>query len=263
MTPRSARPDENELHAYVDGRLAADRCAEIDAWLADDDTLAVAVKHYRAQNDALHALYDPLLQRTLPHGLDELALRRRIENRVRGGALARFGRVAAVLALMAASAAGGWFARPAPEPAPEPQALSLAEAGVSAHRVYEVEVRHAVEVPVGEEEHLRRWLSKRLDAPLNIPDLSASGYKLMGGRLLPAGGLPAAHFLYENQTGERLTLYIQPNHGGEETAFRFVEEAGITAIFWREGRLAYAVIGRADRDRITAIASAAYRQLNP
>jgi anti-sigma factor RsiW len=169
-----------------------------------------------------------------------------------------------VLALMAASAAGGWYARPLPAvPLAVSSELAFAEAGVSAHRIYEVEVRHAVEVPVGEEDHLQRWLSKRLAAPLHIPDLSAAGYTLMGGRLLPAGGLPAAHFLYQTTTGERLTLYIQPNTGGEETAFRFAGEDGISAVFWREGRLAYAVIGRGDRDQLLGIANDVYRQLNP
>ena len=178
--------------------------------------------------------------------------------------MARLGRVAAVLALMAASAAGGWYARPLPAlPAAVSPELAFAEAGVSAHRVYEAEVRHAVEVPVSEEDHLQRWLSKRLAAPLRIPDLSADGYTLMGGRLLPAGGLPAAHFLYQTTAGERLTLYIQPNHGGEETAFRFAEENGISAVFWREGRLAYAVVGRGSRDALLGIANDVYRQLNP
>jgi anti-sigma factor RsiW len=259
MTPQSARPDEGDIHAYVDDLLPPARRVEVDAWLAEDAGLAAAVAHYRVQNQALHALYDPLLDRALPTGFDEASLRRRLGS----GRLVALGRVAAVLALMAASAAGGWYAHQAFQPVQQSVELSLAEAGVSAHRIYEAEVRHAVEVPVGEEEHLQRWLSKRLAAPLRIPDLSSAGYTLMGGRLLPAGGLPAAHFLYETMSGERLTLYIQPNTGGRETAFHFAGENGISAVFWREGRLAYAVIGRGDRDKITAIASVVYHQLNP
>lgn len=259
MTPETARPTEHELHAFADDRLPAARRAEVAAWLDSDSDLAAEAAHYRAQNAALHALYDPLLERPLPAGLDALALRRRR----RSARVAALGRVAAVLVLMAASAAGGWYAREARQADESAAGPSIAAAAVSAHRVYEVEVRHAVEVTVNEEDHLKRWLSKRLDAPLVIPDLSAAGYKLMGGRLLPAGGLPAAHFLYETGSGERLTLYVRPNHGGRETAFRFAEENGVSAVFWREGKLAYAVIGRGDRDRITAIASEAYRQFNP
>lgn len=165
---------------------------------------------------------------------------------------------------MAASAAAGWYARPAAEEAAHPAAeRAFAEAGLSAHRVYSAEVRHAVEVPVSEADHLTRWLSKRLAAPLRIPDLEKQGYMLMGGRLLPAGGLPAAHFLYEKKDGERLTLYLQPNDDGEATSFRFAEENGTSAVFWREGKLAYAVIGKGERDTMLGIASAVYEQLNP
>lgn len=260
MTSSTARPDDGDLHAYVDGRLTPQRRAEVEAWLAEDAAMAATVAHYGAQNEALHALYDPLLERPMPDALGALALRRR-QKRAR---LAVAGRVAAVLALMAVSAAGGWYARPVSGAAPAiSPGLAFAEAGLSAHRVYEAEVRHAVEVPVTQEDHLQRWLSKRLDAPLRIPDLSALGYKLMGGRLLPAGGLPAAHFLYDNKAGERLTLYLQPNHGGAETAFHFAEEKGIAAVFWREGKLAYAVIGRGSRDKLMQVANAVYQQLNP
>ncbi|MEK9660758.1 MAG: anti-sigma factor [Alphaproteobacteria bacterium] len=165
---------------------------------------------------------------------------------------------------MVASAAAGWYGRPAIEEAAQPAAeRAFAEAGLSAHRMYSAEVRHAVEVSVGEADHLTRWLSKRLAAPLRIPELEAQGYTLMGGRLLPAGGLPAAHFLYEKKDGERLTLYLQPNDQGEATSFRFAEENGTSAVFWREGKLAYAVIGKGDRGTMLGIASAVYAQLNP
>ncbi|MEK9660759.1 MAG: hypothetical protein VW644_03325 [Alphaproteobacteria bacterium] len=63
MTPATARPDDSELNAYVDGLLTAARRDEIEAWLAADEMLAATVAHYRAQNEALHALYDPYLDR--------------------------------------------------------------------------------------------------------------------------------------------------------------------------------------------------------
>jgi hypothetical protein len=39
---------------------------------------------------------------------------------------------------------------------------------------------------VGQEAHLIQWLSKRLGRQLIAPDLTAGGFQLMGGRLLPA-----------------------------------------------------------------------------
>ena len=46
-----------------------------------------------------------------------------------------------------------------------------------------------------------QWLSKRLGRPLVVPDLAAVGFRLMGGRLLPAEDGPAAQFMYETGKG--------------------------------------------------------------
>ena len=63
---------------------------------------------------------------------------------------------------------------------------------IAAHRTFSVEVRHPVEVDAGQEPHLVQWLSKRLGHQLIVPDLTVAGFRLMGGRLLPAEDGPAA-----------------------------------------------------------------------
>ena len=52
---------EAELHAFVDGRLPAEREAEIAAYLAARPDDAQRVEAYRAQKRELHALFDPVL----------------------------------------------------------------------------------------------------------------------------------------------------------------------------------------------------------
>ncbi|MEK9831954.1 MAG: anti-sigma factor, partial [Rhodospirillaceae bacterium] len=106
--------------------------------------------------------------------------------------------------------------------------------------------------------------SKRLDAPLRAPNLDAEGYRLVGGRLLPASDAgPAAQFMYEAESGERLTLYVEQNRAGGETAFRFSEYDGVAAFWWKDGPLAYVLIGQGERDRLLTLARATYRELNP
>jgi len=46
--------------------------------------------------------------------------------------------------------------------------------------------RHAVEVRA-QEEHLARWLTRRIDLPVKLFDLREQGFELIGGRLLPDG----------------------------------------------------------------------------
>ena len=60
---------EEELHAYADGQLPASRAGEIAAWLEQDPAHAAElqqVRAWRAQNRALHAHYDPVLEEALP-----------------------------------------------------------------------------------------------------------------------------------------------------------------------------------------------------
>jgi anti-sigma factor RsiW len=104
-----------------------------------------------------------------------------------------------------------------------------------------------------------QWLSKRLGRQLVTPDLSGAGFRLMGGRLLPAEDGPAAQFMYENGTGERLTLYLRSGIG-DETAFRYHEKGGIGAFYWSDEGFGYAIAARADRDPLLRIAEIVYQQ---
>ena len=107
-----------------------------------------------------------------------------------------------------------------------------------------------------------QWLSKRLGRQLVTPDLSGAGFRLMGGRLLPAEDGPAAQFMYENGTGERLTLYFR-NGIGDETAFRYHEEGGIGAFYWSDEGFGYAIAARADRRTLLRIAEIVHQQTSP
>ena len=81
--------------------------------------------------------------------------------------------------------------------------------------------------------------------------------------MLPAASGPAAQFMYENEKGDRLTLYVERNRTGGETSFRFVAEDEISAFYWKDGPLAYVLIGRAGREQLLGLARATYNQINP
>jgi anti-sigma factor RsiW len=139
--------------------------------------------------------------------------------------------------------------------------MMTAEA-LDAHKLYVVEVRHPVEVPGSEAEHLVQWLSKRVGYPVHAPNLETLGLKLVGGRLLPGpSGTAAAFLMYEGATGERFTLYCAhstvPN-----TAMRYNADGKASAFYWADGKVAYVVSGDADRKRLWNVAVAAYDQID-
>jgi anti-sigma factor RsiW len=251
---------ERQLHAYVDDLLPAAERAAVEALIANDAELQARVAADRQQNQGLHALFDAVMAEQRPAAL-EAALQRR-----RPGRPALAIRAAALAALVLAGGWGGWTLRAMQAP---PAQASFADTFVRyaayAHLVYLPEVRHPVEVAASEEAHLVAWLSKRLGQPLNAPKLMGLGFNLVGGRLLPSGAGPAAQFMYENETGQRLTVYVrgsEPNGRGE-TAFRFVRYDGVSMFYWIDHSLAYAVIGEVERERLLQIARAAYQTLNP
>jgi anti-sigma factor RsiW len=169
-------------------------------------------------------------------------------------------RPAAGIALVVGAAAGGYVAREFIGQPRGPEGAFVATA-MGAHTVYEPEVRHPVEVKA-DEAHLVRWLTKRVGAEVRAPVLSATGWKLMGGRLLPdQEGHPAAQFMYEDATGRRLTLYIRKETGLDNTSFRFAERDGFGAFYWIDRPLAYALTGRLSREELETLAIQVYGQL--
>ncbi|MER2531758.1 MAG: hypothetical protein ABTR54_09170 [Candidatus Competibacter sp.] len=103
---------------------------------------------------------------------------------------------------------------------------------MAAHAIFVPEVCHPVGVDAGQQQHLVAWLSKRLSVTIRAPMLESLGFQLLGGRLLPADGQPAAQFMYQDGGGQRLTLYARRRLGGNrETAFRFAEQDGIGAFY--------------------------------
>jgi anti-sigma factor RsiW len=244
---------ETDLHAYLDGGLPSGRTAEVEAYLADHPEEAARMAAYRAQNEALHRVFDPVLREAIP---DTIALRRAPGPRW----LARAG---AVAASFAAGAVAGWYLH-AYDADKRVETTAWARRAAVAHVVYSPEVRHPVEVGVDQQAHLVAWLSKRLGTPLKVPYLGEQGYQLVGGRLLPGERGPVAQFMYQDGRGQRLTLYVRVNPDeSRETAFRFAQERGIGVFYWLDRKLGYALSGEIDKPELLRIATAVHRQLNP
>jgi anti-sigma factor RsiW len=260
MTP-DRRISETELHAYLDGELTAEERAEVEALLAGAPADAALLRDFAGLNEAMVQRYADRLDQVLPgrmvQTLARLPDREAAERRsfMRPWAMA-----AMALSIAALAGTGGFLIRSAMIVPQKPEAGFVSTA-IGAHRVYVPEVRHPVEVGAAEETHLVQWLTKRIGAKVRAPALSGLGWKLVGGRLLPDRGLPAAQFMYEDGTGRRLTLYLRKEMGLNNTAFQFAESDGFGAFYWVDRPLAYAIAGRLNRDELMAIANAVYGQL--
>jgi anti-sigma factor RsiW len=250
MTEPRIPVTEDELHAYVDNELPAERRGDVEAWLAAHPDDAERVHSWRAMAEALHARYDHVANEPVPKRLELERLERRPRKWI-------YGTIAASLLAFVIGGGTGWLARGA---ATSPSTFqSFTEDALDAHRLYVVEVRHPVEVPGNERTHLQQWLTKRCGWDVLAPELGATGLKLVGGRLLPGPTGPASFLMYESASGERFTVYTAKTSTGN-TEMRFMRQDGDGALFWTDHGVGYVVSGSTDRDRLTQVARLVYDQ---
>src|ERR1700694_4681094 len=221
MTDPKIPVTEDELHAYVDNELPAERRGDVEVWLAAHPDDAERVRAWRAMAEALHARYDAVADEPVP---------KRLRLAGRGGA------------------------------PPSPSLFqSLPLDALDAHRLYVVEVRHPVEVPGSERTHLQQWLTKRCGWEVRAPELDATGLKLVGGRLLPGPAGPASFLMYESASGERFTVYAA-RADAETTQMRYATQDNEGALFGADRGVGYVVSGASDRERLTQVARLVYEQ---
>jgi anti-sigma factor RsiW len=260
MTDPAGHVTEAELHAYFDGELTSERRRAVEAHLAAHPEDVARLESYREHDMLIRRAYRPLAERPLPASLVRALVRAEARPTRRWWWVAAS--TAAALLLLAAGATSGWYGRDLLAPAAEPPVRTLLADASAAHLTYTAEVRHAVEVPATEQDHLAKWLGRRLDVPLRVPDLTKSGYELVGGRLLPAEeGRPAAQLMYQDVGGRRLTLYMRAAPDVERTAFRFSQEGKLSALYWEDGKVVWVLLGELPRAQLLALAHQVYAAL--
>ena len=255
--------EEDDLQAWVDGRLTPEDAEAVETYFAAHPEVWERWSQYVEQREELRAAFARSAEQPIPARLRVarlMAERRRRHHR-------RFTRIAAAVALLIVGGVGGWGARDLlavlTSSASTVLASSVFDDAIAAHRTFSVETRHPVEVGANEEAHLVQWLSKRLGHQLIVPDLNPLGFRLMGGRLLPADSGPAAMFMYEDGKGVRLSCYYLVVDVVGETEFQFREQNGISAFYWVDDGLAYAITANAPRDLLLKVAEIVYQQNSP
>jgi anti-sigma factor RsiW len=240
---RPDRPDETHdrqdlqsLSAYLDGELSDEQRAAVEERIARDPASAATASAYRAQDNALRALFA-----SEPAEPQVVVMRPRRRDRYLMAACWAFVGVACGYLLHMLL------------PALHDERPPFAQRADIAYAVYAPEQRHAVEVAAAQQDHLVNWLSKRLNRTLTIPSLAEYGFQLVGGRLLPGEEGPAAQFMYQNAAGERLTLYTT-TVTRTQGKIRVLRDGPRTTYYWAANRAGYALSGQIGEEKLQAIA---------
>lgn len=276
MTTRQTSIDEDDFQAFVDGQLPPERCRAVMAYLAAQTDESSRMSDYRTLSDGLHELYDEVLYEPLPsrlrvdHYRGRASWRDRLQRWFGFGVFGLTPRLVGLAALLAASGAGGWWMNSAETGAPmETPGMTFARQAANAHLLYVPDINHPVELGADQEENLLVWLSDRLGEKVHVPRLQDLGFALVGGRLLPAGGQPAAQLMYEDVAtrAQRITLYIGSRWSGalnpaqSEGSVIYAAQDEVGLVYWIEGPFAYALTGQMDREQLFATAATVQQQL--
>ncbi|TMV79288.1 anti-sigma factor, partial [Thioclava sp. BHET1] len=175
---------EDDLHAYIDAALPPERREEVARYLDDHPDVAARIHAYRDQAAALARALAPVAEEPVPA---ELTLANLTAARRRSGWGGR--ELAAGLVLFALGLGSGWGLHLYDLPG---------EMGVLTHEaaqnyaVFGADYTRPVEMPGEDVKSLEHWLAQRMRHPVMVPDLTAAGYRLMGGRIVATGKGPGA-----------------------------------------------------------------------
>lgn len=262
-------PLDDRLSAWLDDELNPAQRAEMETWLREHPDDATRLRLWAADRDALRARLGPVADEAVPVRLEQV-----VWNHAPATASVGWQRLVAALAVFLLGgligAAAMWRFGPAQVDAASERWEARA---LAAHAVYVPEVRHPVEVAVAaptpeasraQEEHLVRWLTRRVERPVKLFDLRAQGFELVGGRLLPDDRGPCAQLMYQ-RVGEaqpqRVTVYLRKPDADTPAAFRYERHGELGMFYWVEGSTGYSLVGALPRDQLLQLAEAIYQQV--
>jgi anti-sigma factor RsiW len=240
------------LVAYADGELDETSVAEVEAYLAANPAAQRTLAIYRETAALLRAAFpesryssgkEPVFERPVA------AVRKRRLPRHTWA-------VAASLAMGMIGYAAGAFWPGVIESRRDRMLDEVAEY----HSIYSRETVHLVEVPATQEDHLKAWLGKRVNASLVIPNFSQAGLTFAGGRLVVLYGEPVAELMYTRPTGLPIAFCIL-SHVGQPSTITVQQRGDLNLATWNDGSHSYFVVGAADQATIQGLAAQARKQL--
>jgi anti-sigma factor RsiW len=257
----SGRPiTEDDLHGYVDDALDFSRRAEVENYLALHPDVGARVRRYEEQQRTLRAALAPFAEEPIP---PELNLAQLIEARRRSSHLDGWRAAAAAALLLAFGGAGGWSLNEI-EHRPAIGVAALAQEAAYNYQVYGPDRIHPVEFKAADSANFTQWVSQRLGGTVKIPDLTASGYRLMGSRLIATPQGPAGLFMYDNGhngPGTRLVVLVKAMKIEKNMPMSLYARGTLNGFAWSDHGMGYSLVGATSSELLHPLANEVRRQM--
>jgi anti-sigma factor RsiW len=248
---------EEDVQGLVDGRLDSGREAEVRAYLDFSPEMAARIRRYTKQGVALRGALAAIADEPLPPELDlaRIIARKTGSPRRPGWRIA-----AAAIVLLCLGSAAGWLLRGITNSS-RGEVSAIAAEGSENYAVFGSDRMHPVEIHAGDREELVKWATERLQRPVAIPDLSASGYKFMGGRIVTTTHGPAVLFMYDDNDGVRLVMLVRPMTKHMNKPMTSMVNGPVSNVAWADKGMGYSLVGPATPQALRPIADKVREQL--
>jgi anti-sigma factor RsiW len=244
---------EEELHAYIDGHLDRERHRVVRRWLAQRPKEEARLRGWAEDAASLRESLAEITREPIPARLN---LR---ELQGSGKGIHQWRTAAGMVLALGIGSAGGWIAHGGMAPA---GIAMVGQEAAAAYKVYAADPSHAVELGAADRAELVRWTTRQLGRPVAPPDLSSSGLRFLGGRVLPTQHGPGAMFLYGGSDGTRAALFVRPMHGRDlEAKMRAIDAPSTLGFIWATDGLGYGLVSGSDGAHLHALSDTVRDQL--
>jgi anti-sigma factor RsiW len=247
---------EDDLQGHVDNRLNAARQAEVTEYLRQHPDEAQRIDSYGKQRDSLRAAFSAVAEEPVPA---ELNLARMLEARQSYHFPVWRSAVAAGI-FLCIGVAGGWFLHNLFPPSTN-SIIALADEAAYTYQVFAADKGRPVEIKAADEAALIKWVSNRLRHTVSIPDLSASGFAFLGGRVIATANGPAGMFMYDNGNGTRLVMLTRPMAGQKDSPVSPRSTSPVQAVTWSKEGVGYSLAGPVPPDVLNPLADEVRKQI--
>jgi anti-sigma factor RsiW len=111
-----------------------------------------------------------------------------------------------------------------------------------------LEANRLTDVQTGDQQVLKPWLGNRLGVAPPVPDLTAQGFSLVGGRIDYVLGKPVAAIVYR-RSGHVINLFVAQGPEADRAA-RVATVQGVNADLWSEKGLNLCAVGDVSADEL-------------
>lgn len=253
---------EEDLHAFVDQVLSPAHQAEVQAYLDQHADAAARVAGYVRERDALRAALAPVAEEPIPPRLNV----RHLARMQRSTWQVPWRAAAAAILLVAIGTAAGWSLHGVPTGDPlgvsaQNGTVSFAQEADYTYGVYGQDQVHPVEFKAAERAQFADWIAGRLQHAVSVPDLSASGWRFLGGRLVAPPHGPAGLMTYENGDGLRLAIMVRMMETDKNTRMQPHSDGVVQGYAWSDRGIGYSLVGPTSPEVLHPLADEVRRQV--